>query len=778
MTSVKQKQQSRNGTQCEVCSVFVPNEASMRDHLKGRKHIRNVEKQEHWLDSAVRSVYVSGLKSLSAAELSLADYFSSFGAVKKVTIDKTAKHYAIIEMDSTETVDKILEKEKHTILGVNVDVRLREIKPCKGRSKSQENEQGRYLSNETWTALFGCATVEEQVHTLKHLLMITEDDDYIRNLICKLLGAALDEAFPGCEVQPFGSSVNGFGVHGCDLDLNFDYSSIHDDVMAGITQNMHETGTAEVSAEDMDRSHKSGVLLAIAEIIKQCVPDCHKIKTILNARLPVVRFYHKTSGVRCDISLKNDLAIHNTQYLQLCSQLTPNFSLLVFLIRAWMKHWKLAGNLQFNGTSLNNYAVTLLVLFYMQNCNCIPKLKDLRKYSKTIKKIECFDCTIPDTPNLVVSACHTNDTPLLDLVSGFFAFYTNIDFVNVVIDLSVNKIVSVSDDQLTMELHTIKSKFKYSALNIRDPFEVSHNVAANVNQKHMKTFIRCTRNTTLVTKMKKYSQKPLSGNAIWGIMMLFVDQHNKNEAGEKHAHKGKETEHSFLISPPPSELVDQNTLCQTAGQFVITVLQDVFYVKIGKTTTNQTFTEDFSVSPEIHDLTESIAVIQACPPSNQNNDVILHQSTNDRKRHADDRFNAPCKKSRISIVKNVIENPSTVVQLPVKLSCIATQKVWQGRRKARRQIVQSGLSDLVQLERKISELLLSESSASAPNESLNDSTSSDLSISMHFHLTMLAEEQKLKLTFEPGENSTDFVTFFHHIEVFLPPFVAKCMKRM
>ena len=93
--------------------------------------------------------------------------------------------------------------------------------------------------------------------------------------------------------------------------------------------------TSAISASD--------VLLAVAEIIKQCIPDCYKIKAVLSARLPVVRFYHKSSDMRCDISLSNHLAVHNTKYLRFCWQLYPNFRPLVFVVRAWMKHWELAG---------------------------------------------------------------------------------------------------------------------------------------------------------------------------------------------------------------------------------------------------------------------------------------------------------------------------------------------------------------------------------------------------------------------------------------------------
>ena len=62
----------------------------MTAHLKGHKHLKNVAKQEEWKKKALSSIYVGGIKHLPVAELALADYFSQFCNVRKVTIDKTS----------------------------------------------------------------------------------------------------------------------------------------------------------------------------------------------------------------------------------------------------------------------------------------------------------------------------------------------------------------------------------------------------------------------------------------------------------------------------------------------------------------------------------------------------------------------------------------------------------------------------------------------------------------------------------------------------------------
>ena len=44
----------------------------------------------------------------------------------------------------------------------------------------------------------------------------------LRYFVCTLIEQLLQGIFPKCEVLPFGSSVNGFGKEGCDLDMILD----------------------------------------------------------------------------------------------------------------------------------------------------------------------------------------------------------------------------------------------------------------------------------------------------------------------------------------------------------------------------------------------------------------------------------------------------------------------------------------------------------------------------------------------------------------------------
>ena len=64
--------------------------------------------------------------------------------------------------------------------------------------------------------------VSDQMTTLLEETSLNQSDLQLRYLICDLLQEVLVEMFPQCRVFPYGSSVSGLGVKGCDLDLQVD----------------------------------------------------------------------------------------------------------------------------------------------------------------------------------------------------------------------------------------------------------------------------------------------------------------------------------------------------------------------------------------------------------------------------------------------------------------------------------------------------------------------------------------------------------------------------
>ncbi|XP_076816399.1 speckle targeted PIP5K1A-regulated poly(A) polymerase-like isoform X2 [Clavelina lepadiformis] len=809
---------SPTGMFCELCAVSVPNEASFQAHLRGQKHVRNVEKQNDWNKKARSSVYVGGIKKLPAAELSLADYFGKFGNVKKITIDKTMKCYAIVELEDEEVVNKILTEKQHKIDGVCVKVKPREVKAyVKPQPKQLEASIKEPVLSETlWKEIQDTKDVNSQILLLQEKSQLSPNDLHLRNLLCELVQSALQEAFPGCLIKQFGSSINGFGVHACDLDLHFEYEEVHPDILQELSpRDKEEMKSGTYSNDTTSAISASDVLLAVAEIIKQCIPDCHKIKAVLSARLPVVRFYHKSSDMRCDISLSNHLAVHNTKYLRFCWQLYPNFRPLVFVVRAWMKHWELAGGVHTNGPRLNNYAVTLLVLFYLQNTQQMPSLANMvKKHQGQKVLINGWDCTFPTSVSNFRRGLHSS-SPIVELLANFFTFYAEVEFSNVVLDLRSAGIVQVSEFLTEKSFVVVKCNhpsnsntqasvnggpsseskaqtFKIGSLNVRDPFELTHNVAANVNEKQMKLFTKCIRNAALASKMKLYRTKPQSSEAAWGLLNLFVNHHNKHtDASESDANS---IEQRFNIKKP-TNTANAGNWCDLAAGVVVVVFRDIFAMSINSVDMEDT-AEQLQPSAVTYSREDCGEELQNCS-SPCNKDFDRAGASESRKRPASPTDCGFCKRAKMLLSSpssaDISSSNILTISLPYTAECTATQRLWEGRRKARRNLVKSGKSDLLQLEIEVSKMLLSDKSmdTSVTRESINHSFSEDLmnttvssigsaDTTAVFAFTLrleLVDENTLGVTLIATSKNSDFITFYHHIKSFLPGFVIKCSKQ-
>lgn len=79
-----------------------------------------------------------------------------------------------------------------------------------------------------WTinCYFLCSQFDQQITSLAESYQLTEENTRLRFLVCSLLKDVAAPFFPECTIKPFGSSVNGFGKMGCDLDMFLDLDGI------------------------------------------------------------------------------------------------------------------------------------------------------------------------------------------------------------------------------------------------------------------------------------------------------------------------------------------------------------------------------------------------------------------------------------------------------------------------------------------------------------------------------------------------------------------------
>ncbi|XP_068779719.1 speckle targeted PIP5K1A-regulated poly(A) polymerase-like isoform X2 [Struthio camelus] len=520
----------RGGFRCRLCRVVAANRPSLASHLRGRKHRRLRELRAERCAQARRSLFVSGFPRGTAAP-ALARYFAAFGDVAAVVMDKEKGAYAIVELGDAAARARALARPRHNLGGRRLRVRPRRQQPFACGPPGRAGPRRPPLSPpQLAAALCQAPDVEAQMSRLVELLELSEAERRLRHLLVALFQEVFSEFFPGesraggcsrrpratrchpvpshlgCAVLPFGSSVNGFDVHGCDLDLFLDLEG-SESLAAG------RAGSGSSDSDDAELAPPE-LLELVAAVLRRCVPGARRVRAVPAARRPVVKFCHKQSGLLGDVSIDNRLALRNTHFLRLCAEADERVRPLVYALRHWAKQQGLAGSPSGAGPLLTNYALTLLVLFFLQTRSppVLPALARLRELAGDEDRsvVEGWDCSFPRDASALGSSANAESPG--SLLAEFFRVFGDYDFAGQVISLREGRALPLPAEA--------GGRLKLGPFNLQDPFELSHNVAANVTEKTAARFGRCCRDAAKYCRSLQYRRKSSKGKA-WGLVRLF-----------------------------------------------------------------------------------------------------------------------------------------------------------------------------------------------------------------------------------------------------------------
>ncbi|XP_038077444.1 speckle targeted PIP5K1A-regulated poly(A) polymerase-like [Patiria miniata] len=723
---------------CQLCDIKITSEKAVDDHLTGKKHQRLLSLQISRQERTQKSVFVGGLSRLNG-ELELGDYFSKFGDVAQIFIDKEKAHYAIVEFTSQESAKKATAVEKQLMNGHKIVVRPRQPKTgppetstcgtsknrvtgkgeSHGKGQSKPAEPG--LDETLCQRLQQEATVADQMSSLVQLKELSQADQRLRRLICDLLQSVLEEFLPGCRITPFGSSVNGFGVQGCDLDVHLEVSATtvmevgQKPTPAEVDKQNLSSSTDDHTILDIASATPLDILTLVSDVIKRCVPSCHKVHTIPSTRLPVVTFTHKESCLQCDITLNNRLALQNSKLLKFYSQLETQVRPLVFTIRQWAKLRQLAGNTG-AGPRLTNYALTLMVLFYLQAKDepVIPSVAELDQTHDGWDSVFSTD--------KIVSATDSTQSQD-DLLAGFFRFYGKFDFTTSVICPLLGKTTSLSE-VLQEGSNNSGRTFKSGAVNIQDPFELWHNVALNVNEKTASRLSsECGIAAQLCQTELAQKQSGSSLGTFWGLLTLFDSTHyssaktrpsvsskaskTDNAVVEINLKASHLSERFIAEHPDPDDL--RSAWCVAVRRLAYQVLSEVLRFECCRLMDNQKKADTTKVTCEQQqndpDCSTNSQLLESRPSGPDCTDSPTDATANTRDYDCKPPPTKRCRvedcqdprHSPIGLVKQCSgdsnqEGPtsthsnSTWGSATETLECTAYHHVWLGRRKARRQL--------------------------------------------------------------------------------------------
>lgn len=209
------------------------------------------------------------------------------------------------------------------------------------------------------------------------------------------------------------------------------------------------------------------------------------------ARVPIVRFIHTKTGIRCDVTVKNKLGVMNSRLIRFLLSLDRRIRPFIMLLKCWAKEHSITANSQ-----LSSYALIMMAVFYLQQLEppLLPPISELI----TSDEIQGgWHCGFNENPWAV--SLKQNNICVKEIAKGFFEFYAHFDYNKYVICPLLGQPVLV-DDFVTpeklpdvMEAYKIYIRenqdfpFKVSfPLRIQDPFELNYNLGRGFTDKLLK----------------------------------------------------------------------------------------------------------------------------------------------------------------------------------------------------------------------------------------------------------------------------------------------------
>ncbi|XP_010741475.3 poly(A) RNA polymerase, mitochondrial isoform X2 [Larimichthys crocea] len=496
------------------------------DEKDGHKSLYALQAERQ--GQAERSVLISYHSRIN--EKKFLKYLSKHGDINKYFFYESYGIYAVVEFGSREGVASLLEEA--AIPSVNHEAmvpfksRLLSLRNL-GSADSPNQQSGPQCQPQTTVpinqliqTLSKEGSIDQQVTSLTEAYQLTEENSRLRFLVCSLLKDIAAAYFPECTVRPFGSSVNGFGKLGCDLDMILDLDGI-----SGRKTKMPRSGLSleyQLKRANSERSATQSILSVIGECVDQFGPGCVGVQKILNARCPLLRFAHQPSGFQCDLTANNRVAIKSTELLYLYGELDPRVRHLVFTVRCWARTHGITSSIP--GAWISNFSLTVMVLFFLQRRSppIIPTLDHLKDLAGPADKsvIEGNDCTfVSDFSKIQLES---NTETLEQLLHEFFEFYATFPFSKMSINIRKGK---------------EQNKPEVAPLHIQNPFEISLNVSKNVNATQLERFVALCQESSWLLQQSETSTprgyKEGSTPTTWGLATLLLPSQVAGIKGRK-----------------------------------------------------------------------------------------------------------------------------------------------------------------------------------------------------------------------------------------------------
>ena len=454
----------------------------------------------------------------------------------------------------------------------------------------------------------------EQLEELVRLTYLSEEEVEQRVQICRHIQATFRRSgHPAAAVHPFGSSVNSLGFPGCDLDIYLDLGP-----------------AAPPGGPALDTEHQR--VRAALRLLRE-MPQCARVQGILQARVPIVKFVHRDTGVACDISFRNRMSVANTQFIRACVDADARVRDLLVSLRYFAKVQGLAGG--GGGSRISNYALTLLALTFLQQRRP-PLLRTVAELQAAPDlpedRIDGWNCSFPAASAVLAPPAPASS---LRLLAEFFAWAAAINFPSVVVCPLLGRLVARADlQQPELVAATFPAGRAFMGADglqtekpmcLQDPFELRHNVCRGLPERAVRGLARYFGAAALlVARMVEGKEQVVGGlNAVFGLALEGEEEEGGLE--EVLVVLGEEVRQVFrapvhLVLPADyMQLFAGREVVEVAAELVTTVLRDCLGLEqreVGGKRSSDEFKEEVAKKIKLNHETKAEVVNGEMPKEN------------------------------------------------------------------------------------------------------------------------------------------------------------------
>ncbi|XP_030375881.1 terminal uridylyltransferase Tailor [Scaptodrosophila lebanonensis] len=322
------------------------------------------------------------------------------------------------------------------------------------------------------------ANIFQQNHPVADKLKVMPEYETIEGDLTKLIAPSFPKQT--VRVYKFGSRLTGIGTRSSDLDIFVD-----------IGNTFHK----------FEHRASKETLAKLVVVRKALIgsKDWRIINVIENARVPIIKTCHLTSGIECDIGFSNSLGFCNTNLIKYLFETQPVAQYMCIYIKKWLERTKMTDQ-------ISTYSMTLMVIYFLQLKRLLPSIELLQAdiISKQLVGPWIANFVQKSLKDLGIEYVEVSIQVVKEYIKSFFEYFAAFNYEkNIVCPYFGLGCMDIKQ----MEKALPKRYTEYAASNpdcalqlrkpmvVQDPIQLNHNVTKAVTKTLLQQFAEYSRQT-------------------------------------------------------------------------------------------------------------------------------------------------------------------------------------------------------------------------------------------------------------------------------------------